>query len=111
MASMLIRQVDEALHTRLKAGAAAHWRSLEQEAGECLRAAVARQGAPPRGNPVTLVRRLFGSVGGVDLHSPPRGGVPESGPPDFSGPAYDPPGRLTAEWLQPTAAQEGEIQC
>ena len=48
MASVLIRHVDEALHARLKASAAAHRRSLEEETRELLRAAVARQKAPPR---------------------------------------------------------------
>ncbi len=93
MASVLIRHVDEALHTRLKASAAAHHRSLEEEARELLRAAVARQEAPPRENLVALARRLFGSEGGVDLDIPPRGTAPESAPPDFSGPEYDQPVR------------------
>src|SRR5437868_8353745 len=46
MASVLIRNVDETLHARLKAQAAAHRRSLEEEARELLRAAVARQAMP-----------------------------------------------------------------
>ena len=90
MASVLIRHVDDALHTRLKASAAAHRRSLEEEARELLRAAVARQDAPPRENLVTLARRLFGSAGGADLDIPPRGAAPDSNAPDFSGPEHDP---------------------
>jgi plasmid stability protein len=93
MASVLIRHVDDALHTRLKASAAAHHRSLEEEARELLRAAVARQEVAPRENLVTLARRLFGPAGGVDLGIPPRGTAPESGPPDFSGPDHDLPAR------------------
>jgi plasmid stability protein len=94
MASVLIRNVDEVLHMRLKASAAAHRRSLEEEARELLRAAVARQAAPPRENLVSLSRRLFGPEYGVDLDIPPHGSAPASSPPDFSGPDYDPPGRL-----------------
>jgi plasmid stability protein len=41
--SLLIRHVDDVLHMRLKASAAAHRCSLEEEARELLRAAVARQ--------------------------------------------------------------------
>jgi len=91
MASVLIRNVDDALHTRLKASAAAHRRSLEEEVRELLRAAVARQEAPPRENLVTLARRLFGSEHGAEIDIPPRGAAPRSSPPDFSGPEYDPP--------------------
>jgi plasmid stability protein len=93
MASVLIRNVDDVLHTRLKARAAAHRRSLEEEARELLRAGVARQEAPPRENLVTLARRLFGPEHGADLDIPPRGAAPESIPPDFSARDYDPPGR------------------
>ena len=93
MPSVLIRNVDDALHARLKASAVAHRRSLEEEARELLRAAVARQLAPPRENLVALANRLFGSEHGVDLDIPPRGSTPEREPPDFSGPEYDPPKR------------------
>ena len=89
MTSLLIRHVDEALHARLKASAAAHRRSLEEEARELLRGAVARQDAPPRENLATLARRLFGPTGGVDLDIPPRGAAPERSPPNFSGPEHD----------------------
>jgi plasmid stability protein len=93
MPSVLIRNVDDALHTRLKASAAAHRRSLEEEARELLRAAVARHEAPRRENLVSLARRLFGPEHGADLDIPARGSVPEREPPDFSGPEYDPPKR------------------
>ena len=91
MASVLIRNVDATLHARLKACAAAHRRSLEEEARELLRVAVARQEAPPRENLAALAQRLFGPGHGVDLDIPPRGAAPGSGPPDFSDAAYDPP--------------------
>jgi plasmid stability protein len=89
MPSLLIRNVDQVLHTRLKARAAEHHRSLEEEARELLRAAVARQDAAPRENLVDIARRLFGPEHGVDLEIPARGSDPERAPPDFSDPQYD----------------------
>lgn len=83
MASVLIRHVDEALHARLKASAATHRRSLEEEARELLRAAVARQEAPARPNLASLAQELFGPSHGVDLELPVRGSAPISQPPDF----------------------------
>jgi plasmid stability protein len=91
MASVLIRNVDATLHARLKARAAAHRRSLEEEARELLRAAVARQEAPPRESLAVLAQRLFGPDHGTDLDLPPRGAAPACPPPDFSDAAYDPP--------------------
>jgi plasmid stability protein len=88
MASLLIRNVNEALHTRLKARAAEHRRSLEEEARELLRAGVARQEAAPRENLVDIARRLFGREHGADLDIPPRGGAPHRPPPDFTDPAH-----------------------
>jgi antitoxin FitA len=92
MPSVLIRNVDDVLHTRLKRSAAAHRRSLEEEARELLRAAVAREQALPRENLAAFAQRLFGRRHGVDLVIPPRGSAPGSPPPDFSGPDYDPEG-------------------
>jgi len=85
VASLLIRDVDAVLHMRLKASAAAHRRSLEEEVRELLRTAVARQEAPARETLVTLARRLFGPEHGVELDIPSRGAAPGSVPPDFSG--------------------------
>ncbi len=90
MASVLIRHVDDALHSRLKASAAAHRRSLEEEARELLRAAIARQEAPPRPSLTTLARELFGALAGVDLVIPERGTAPASTPPDFDRPEDGP---------------------
>jgi antitoxin FitA len=88
MASVLIRNVDATLHARLKASAAAHHRSLEEEARTLLRAAVARQDTP-RESLVALSRRLFGAEHGADLALPQRGAAPASAPPDFSTPDAD----------------------
>ena len=89
MPSLLIRNVDPVLHTRLKARAAEHRRSLEEEARELLRAAVARQDAAPRENLVDIARRLFGAEHGVELETPARGSDLERAPPDFSDHEYD----------------------
>jgi antitoxin FitA len=89
MVSLLIRNVDEALHTRLKARAREQRRSLEEEARELLREAVFRKEITPRENLVDIARRLFGPERGVALDIPPRGGSPVSPPPDFTDPGYD----------------------
>jgi plasmid stability protein len=92
MASVLIRNVDATLHARLKARATAHRRSLEEEARELLRAAVARQETAPREGLVAIARRLFGREHGADLDIPPRDSAPTRPLPDFSGRDHDPPG-------------------
>jgi plasmid stability protein len=84
MPSLLIRNVDTALHARLKEHAAAHHRSLEEDARELLRTAVAQQATVPQEHPVDIARRLFGPKHGVELDIPPRGAAPGRAPPDFS---------------------------
>ena len=88
MSSLLIRNIDETLHARLKERAAAHRRSLELEARELLRQAIALQ--PAQENIMDLAQRLFGPRHGFDLPIPPRRAEREPSPPDFSGPEYDP---------------------
>lgn len=90
MPSLLIRNVDEALHARLKERAADHHRSLEAEVRALLRAGVVQPETPEQGNLVELARRLFGREHGVELDNSARGTAPESLPPDFSGPEYGP---------------------
>ena len=73
MPSLLIRNIDQALRDQLKARARANHRSLEREARETLRAAIARDASQP--GPESLMqiaRRLFGPEHGVDLDLPPR---------------------------------------
>lgn len=89
MPSLLIRNVDPALYARLKEHAAAHHRSLEEDARELLRAAVARQAAATRENVVDIARRLFGPRHGVELDIPPRGSAPRRKSIDFCGPDFD----------------------
>ena len=89
MASLLTRNVDDALHARLKEAAARHRRSLEEEARELLRVAVARQEPPEQGQTLTdIARELFGSRGGVDLDPPSRDADRDRPPLDFSGPDW-----------------------
>ncbi|MGH6742839.1 MAG: FitA-like ribbon-helix-helix domain-containing protein [Bradyrhizobium sp.] len=88
MPSLLIRNVDDALHTRLKARAAERRHSLEEEVRELLRIAVARQ-EMPREHLVDVARRFFGPEQGFELDIPPRRKAREREPPAFSGPEYD----------------------
>ena len=84
MPSILIRNVDEALHQRLKSSAATHRRSLEEEARELLRTALARQGSSRDENVAEIVERLFGDDReDFDLEIPARGRTPKR-PPPFS---------------------------
>ena len=72
MASLLIRNVDEALRDQLKARARRHRRSLEEEARELLRTAIAREVSGGETLPA-IAARLFGAERGVDLDLPSRG--------------------------------------
>ncbi len=79
--SLLIRNVDAALHERLKA--------MSEEAREMLRSAIA--GGVANGNRETLLDiadRIFGPDG-VDLDLPPRRADLERPPVDFGGPDDD----------------------
>ncbi len=92
MPSLLIRNVDPALHARLKARASRHRQSLEEEARELLRNAMARFDNEGESGQSILdaAARLFGKHNGVDLDLPPRRSERERPPVDFSGPEYDP---------------------
>jgi antitoxin FitA len=84
MPSLLIRNVDPALHARLKARAAAHHRSLEEEARILLRSGVTRPDDTKMPvNIVDLAERLFGETSGIDLDLPPRDRAIERKPPGF----------------------------
>jgi len=79
MASLTIRNIDDALKRRLRLRAAGHGRSMEEEVREILRATV---GAAPV--PADLGRSIharFAALGGVELELPPRG--PARRPPTF----------------------------
>lgn len=86
MASLLIRNVDAALRDQLKARARLHRRSLEEEARELLRTAVARDASG--GETLSAIaERLFGAERGIELDLPHRGQEPERPPIGFAGDA------------------------
>jgi plasmid stability protein len=80
MATITIRRLDDSIKTRLRMRAAAHGRSMEEEAREILRAGL---NAPPvrRRNLFESIRRHIEPIGGVDLTLQPRG--PVRRPPKF----------------------------
>jgi plasmid stability protein len=89
MATLVIRNVEDAVHLRLKELAASHGRSMEEEARSILRDRIAAAPADPAPSWVDALRALFEPLGGLDLPEIPREHPRE--PPDFSGPEWDPP--------------------
>lgn len=90
MTSLLIRNVDEALHAQLKRRARLRQRSMDEEVRETLRLAIARDACAPVGeNLMDIAARYFGPENGVDLDLPARSQDLERPPPDFSGPEYN----------------------
>jgi antitoxin FitA len=76
--SITIRRLDPALKRRLRVRAAAHGRSMEEEAREILKASLAGGGAAR--NWVEAARKRFAAAGYVDLDLPtwePVGEPPE----------------------------------
>lgn len=71
MAVMTIRNIDDAIKTRLRQRAALHGRSMEEEAREILRAALSCE-APPHRNLADAIRERFGALHRVDLSDVPR---------------------------------------
>lgn len=71
MASIVIRNLDETTKRKLKIRAATNGRSMEQEAREILRSALAH--APKKSaNLAERVREIFAPLGGVELERLPR---------------------------------------
>jgi antitoxin FitA len=90
LASLLIRNVDDALRAQLKVRARAHRRSVEEEARETLRMAVARDASTSAStNLMDIARGIFGPERGIELDLPPRSADASRPPPDFSGSDYD----------------------
>jgi antitoxin FitA len=81
MASITIRNLDEMLKRRLRVRAARRDHSMEDEARDILRAALARE---PKGsaNLFDAIRHRVEPLGGVELDLPGRG--PMRDPPDFT---------------------------
>jgi len=81
MASITIRSLDEALKRKLRLRAAQRNRSMEDEARDILRIALA-DAATTQGNLADAMRGRFEAFGDIDLDLPPRGAMRE--PPDFA---------------------------
>lgn len=71
MAVMTIRNLDEALKTRLRIRAATHGKSMEEEARDILRAALSMEDPAPRDLGAAIQSR-FAALGGVELPEAPR---------------------------------------
>jgi len=74
MASITIRNLEESTKRRLKIRAATNGRSMEQEAREILKNALA-QAPKKKANVAERVREIFGPLGGVELERLPRGPI------------------------------------
>jgi plasmid stability protein len=81
MASITIRNLDEAVKRKLRLRAAQRNRSMEEEARDILRTVLAQEPAPAE-NLADAIRRRVEPFGGFEMQLPPRGPVRE--PPDFS---------------------------
>lgn len=79
MASITIRNLSDDIKRRLRIQAAEHGHSMEEEAREILRIALAESGPPT--DLVQAIRARFAALGGVDLEIPPRDPMRE--PPDL----------------------------
>jgi len=71
MASMTIRGVDEDLKKRLRIQAAQHGCSMEEEAREILRSALATA-QPSSAMMLKRIREIVEPLGGIELEIPPR---------------------------------------
>jgi plasmid stability protein len=71
MASITIRNLDPQTKARLRVRAAHHSRSMEDEARNILRAALANEATTPR-NLADAIRARFQPLGGIDLRLPAR---------------------------------------
>ena len=66
MGSITIRNLDDALKSRLRVQAAVHGRSMEDEARDILRSALNREQRGRR-NLAAAIRARFAALGGVEL--------------------------------------------
>jgi plasmid stability protein len=80
VASITIRNLDDALKSRLRIQAAVHGRSMEDEARDILRSSLNREPPGPK-QLGTAINELFKPFGGFDLPEMPREPVRE--PPTF----------------------------
>jgi antitoxin FitA len=75
MASITIRNLDDSVKRRLRIRAAEHGRSMEEEARDILRHAVAGVAGPT--DLGQTIHARFAAVGGVELELPLRGPMRE----------------------------------
>ena len=81
MATLTIRNFDDALKERLRIRAAEHGNSMEAEARRILQLALADTRRPSGGSLYDRIHDRFAALGGVYLELPPREPVRE--PPQF----------------------------
>jgi plasmid stability protein len=74
MGGITIHNLDDSLKSRLRIQAAAHGRSMEDEARDILRSALSRGPGRPR-NLATAIRARFAPLGGVELPAILRDGM------------------------------------
>jgi antitoxin FitA len=86
VATLVIRNIEDDLHGRLKASARAHHRSMEEEVRTVLRQSFAAKSVEPAQTLGHAMRALFAPLGGVDLELPSRD--PHRAVPDFSEPEW-----------------------
>lgn len=85
MASITIRNLDERTKARLRVRAAHRRRSMEEEARNILRSALAEgEGAAPTRDLGVAIGERFGPLGGVELELPKRESIRT--PPAAAGP-------------------------
>jgi plasmid stability protein len=82
MASITVRNLDDALKAKLRLRAAHHQRSMEEEVREILRSALGSD-SPQGENLAATIHSRFAPLGGVDLDIPSREPIRE--PLDLSG--------------------------
>jgi len=73
MGAITIRNIDEQLKRELRKQAAAHERSMEEEAREILRRGVNSAAAKAAGGLGTRMHEQFKALGGLELEVPLRG--------------------------------------
>lgn len=71
MATLTIRQLDDGTKAKLRVRAAEHGRSMEEEAREILRCALATE-RQSGGHLAERIHRRFRALGGVELELPKR---------------------------------------
>lgn len=76
MATMTIRNLDEALKARLRVRAAEHGKSMEEEARDILRASLSTEASAPA-DLGRAIHTRFAALGGIDLAPTPREAIRE----------------------------------